>query len=297
MARMSTALDRLFETQRGVVTSAQARECLARRELDRYLASGALHRVWYGIYSRDRPTTTLRLHGLDLLTGSNIAVCLATAAATYGFDTEGTTNLHVINPEGRQLRPSDGLIVHRREGAPLTMVKGRPATTPAWTAIEVARGLRRPRALATLDAALRREACSREDLTRAIRVQAGRRGIITVRELFAIASPLAESPMESEARLVMHDGGLPAPVLQYEIIDLNGRLWRLDFAWPEFRVAAEYDGVEWHTAPEAFRRDRIRTAALQDLRWVVVPIIAADVRREPAQLVKRISSRLNARAA
>ena len=48
--------------------------------------------------------------------------------------------------------------------------------------------------------------------------------------------------MESEARLAMIDGGLPIPELQYEIVDGNGELRRLDFAWPNQRVAAEYDG-------------------------------------------------------
>jgi hypothetical protein len=112
------------------------------------------------------------------------------------------------------------------------MVRGRPATAPAWTAIEVARGLRRPRALATLDAALRSASCSRDELTRMLRLQSGRRGVVNVRELLPLASPLAESPMESEARLVMIDGGLPDPVLQYEVVDLEGNVWRLDFAWP-----------------------------------------------------------------
>ncbi len=140
----------------------------------------------------------------------------------------------MLNPVGQQLRPTRGLVVHRREGAPLTVIAGRPATTAAWTAIEVARGLRRrPRALATLDAALRSGTCGRGELRRMLNRHAGpprhRRG----RELLPLASPLAESPMESEARLVMIDGGLPPPVLQYEIVDLNGETWRFDFAWPE----------------------------------------------------------------
>jgi hypothetical protein len=110
--------------------------------------------------------------------------------------------------------------------------------------------------------------------------------------LLHVASPLAESPMESEARLVMIDGGLPTPVLQYEIVDLQGDLWRLDFAWPEMLVAAEYDGVDWHSGPDAFLRDRRRSAALQDLGWVVVPIVAEDVRRRHAELVRRLEMRL-----
>jgi hypothetical protein len=44
-------------------------------------------------------------------------------------------------------------------------------------------------------------------------------------------------------------------------VDLQGWAWRLDFAWPELRVAAEYDGVDWHS--ELIRRleTRLRTAA------------------------------------
>ncbi len=280
------------------MTSAQLLPFFTRRSLEAQLGCGVLQKVWHGIYGRGEMTTALRLRGLDLAAGTTVATCMGTAASAYGFDTEQRAELHVLSPVGRRLRSTEGLVVHRRAGAPLAVVAGRPATTPEWTAIELARILRRPRALAALDAALRSGTCNRDELTRTLDLHSGRRGVCTARELLTLASPLAESPMESEARLVMLDGGLPPPVLQYEIVDLNGRVWRLDFAWPDYRVAAEYDGVDWHRGPEAFRRDRTRAGALQDLRWVVVPIIAADVRRQPAQLVRRIESRLEcARAA
>jgi hypothetical protein len=289
---VNAELDQLLEAQGGVVTSAQALTYLTRRGLEADLKCGVLQQVWYGIYGRGELTDALRLRGLDLATGTTIAVCLSTAAACYGFDTELDRYLHVLNPVGQQLRPARGLVVHRREGAPLTIVDGRPVTTPAWTAIEVARGLRRGRALATLDAALRSGTCDRGELRRVLKRHARRRGVVAARELLELASPLAESPMESEARLVMIDGGLPPPVLQYEIVDLNGETWRFDFAWPEYRVAAEYDGVDWHSGPAAFHRDRRRGAAVQDLGWVVVPIVAEDVRYRPVELVARIERRL-----
>ncbi|UXA08168.1 hypothetical protein KXD96_08740 [Mycobacterium sp. SMC-2] len=295
---MHPELSMLLDAQGGVVTSAQALRFLSRRGLEAHVNAGALHKVWHGIYGRGRLTTALQLRGLDLATGTSVAACMGTAAAVYGFDTEATPDLHVVEPDGRRLRSADGLVVHRRDGAPLTTVGGRPATAPAWTAIEVARSLRRPRALATLDAALRSGRCGRDEMRRMLTLQSGRRGVVNIRELLPLASALAESPMESEARLVMIDGGLPEPVLQYEVVDLKGNVWRLDFAWPEYRVAAEYDGVDWHSGPEAFRRDRRRGGVLQDLGWVVVPIIAEDVRCRPRELVARIERRLeHARAA
>ncbi|HEX2285486.1 MAG TPA: hypothetical protein VHI10_11820, partial [Mycobacterium sp.] len=107
-----------------------------------------------------------------------------------------------------------------------------------------------------------------------------------------LADGRAESPMESEARLAMIDGGLPMPELQYKIIDGNGELRRLDFAWPEFRVAVEYDGLDWHSGPDAMKRDRRRTAALADVRWVVIAIVFEDVRYRAWEMVARIDREL-----
>ena len=98
--------------------------------------------------------------------------------------------------------------------------------------------------------------------------------------------------MESESRLVFIEGGLPAPVLQYEIIDLHGELWRLDFAWPEAMVAAEYDSMEWHANPDRWQRDRIKAARLADMGWKLVPIVVDDVRRHPVDLVTRVAGLL-----
>ncbi|OPX10941.1 endonuclease domain-containing protein [Mycobacterium sp. AT1] len=283
-------LDDLFNGQAGVATTGQLLTVLSRSQLDTRIQRGDLVKVWPGVYSRVELDTHVRLRGLDLRAGEPVALCLSSAAAAFGFDTEGIDDLHVLNPLGHQLRNSDGLVVHRRDGAPLSEVEGRPVTEPGWTAVEVARGLRRPRALATLDAALRSGTCGRRDLVRAVMKQAGRRGIVNVRDLVPLADAAAESPMESEARLMMVDGGLPKPELQYELVDRSGRLWRLDFAWPSVKLAVEYDGFDWHSDPESFRRDRQKRAALRELDWHVMSIVSDDVRRRPHDTVRQIKS-------
>ncbi|CAA0134655.1 Uncharacterised protein [Mycolicibacterium vanbaalenii] len=285
-------LDELFATQGGVATTAQLLTAYSRSRLDTAIRDGALLKVWPGVYSREEPDILIRLRGLDLRAGGPVAVCLGTAAAAYGFDTQDTTDLHVLTPPGHQLRNSAGLVVHRRDGAPLGTIEGRPATTPEWTAVEVARSLRRPRTLATLDAALRSNTCGRRGLLATAAAQAGRRGIVAVRELIPLADPLAESPMESEARLAMLDGGLPPPVLQHRIIDRNGRTWRLDFAWPDHRLAVEYDGFDWHSDPDQFRRDRQKRAALTEVGWSLLSVVSDDVRRRSRDMVRRIEVEL-----
>jgi hypothetical protein len=260
----------LLEAGGGVATCGQLLEVLSRSQLDLVIDRGELLKVWTGIYTDGELSTSTRLRGLDLRMGTPVAICMATAASAFGFDTEEDDDLHVLTPPRHLLRQSNGLKVHRREGAPLVVIDGRRATSPAWTAVEVARSLSRPRALATLDAALRSGTCNRQDLHMVAVEQFGRRGIVHTRQLIPHASAAAESPMESEARLVMMDHGLPKPELQFEITDLDGRRWRADFAWPDQKLVVEYEGFDFHSSPDDLRRDRAKRNALSDMNWRVM---------------------------
>jgi hypothetical protein len=275
----------------GLATTSQLLTVVSRKRLAGLVKSGTLIRVCHGVYAASEPDVLSTLAALDLVAGQPIVACMGTAAALYGFDTESTYRLHILDP-GVRMRPSPAMMVHQRIGAPLRRAEGRLATAPAWTAIEVARVLRRPRALATLDAALHIGACTRGELDAAIREQRGRRGIVKVRELITYADSRAESPMESEARLLFTDSGLPMPELQYSIIDRHGRLWRVDFAWPQALVLAEYDSVEWHLGRDALLHDRLKTARLQECGWTSIPMTVDDIRGDPVGLVERINSHL-----
>ncbi|MCX2934621.1 hypothetical protein ORI20_30595 [Mycobacterium sp. CVI_P3] len=279
----------------GIATTAQLLTVMTRQQLDVQVRKGELVRVWYGVYARDKPDLLGRLAALDVFLGAPAVASMGTAAALYGFDTENTTTIHVLDP-GIRMRSNADLVVHQRTGAPLQWVASRRATAPAWTAVEVARQLGRPRALATLDAALHSLWCTRGDLERAVHGQRGRRGIAAVRQLLPFADARSESAMESEARLVMIDHGLPTPELQFTIRAPGGRRWRVDFAWPKARVAAEYESVEWHAGRNEMLRDKARFAGVQEVGWTVIPITVDDTRRQPQRLAQRIASHLNRRA-
>jgi very-short-patch-repair endonuclease len=120
---------------------------------------------------------------------------------------------------------------------------------------------------------------------------------VHVRELIPLVNAKAESPMESEARLVMIDHGLPTPTLQFEIVDRSGRTWRVDFAWPDLKVAVEYEGFDFHSSPDDLRRDRQKRAALHELDWTVIGIVVDDVRRRPYEMARLIDFALGRRAA
>lgn len=282
----------ILEKAGGFATTAQLLTVMTRQQLDVQVKNGGLVRVWYGVYAAQEPDLLGRLAALDVFMGGHAVACLGTAAALYGFDTENTVAIHMLDP-GVRMRPTVGLMVHQRVGARLQRVSGRLATAPAWTAVEVARQLRRPRALATLDAALRSMRCARSEIENAVAEQRGRRGIVAARELLPFADGRAESAMESEARLVMIDHGLPLPELQYPIHGHGGEMWRVDFAWPDMRLAAEYESIECHAGPAEMLRDKTRWAKLQELGWTIVPIVVDDVRREPGRLAARIARHLD----
>ncbi len=264
---------------------------MTRQQLDVQVKNGGLVRIWQGIYAAQEPNLLGRLAALDILMEQPAVACMGTAAVLFGFDTENTTAIHILDP-GVRMRPRVGLMVHQRTGAPLRRVANRLATAPAWTAVEIARQLRRPRALATLDAALRAMQCTRSEIESAIKEQRGRRGIVTVRELLPLADGRSESAMETEARLVMIDRGLPRPELQYSIRARDGELWRVDFAWPGALLAAEYESIDWHAGRNEMLRDKIRWGKIQELGWTIIPIIVDDVRREPDRLANRIAAHL-----
>ncbi|SRX82896.1 hypothetical protein MPP7335_04665 [Mycolicibacterium parafortuitum] len=91
--RPMTDLDGLFRDQGGVATTGQLLAYLTRSRLDIEIREGGLIKVWPGVYSRDEPDIPARLRGLDLRAGEPVAICLGTAAAAYGFDTEDTSDI------------------------------------------------------------------------------------------------------------------------------------------------------------------------------------------------------------
>lgn len=292
LRRVNKDAAELIRAGEGLATTAQLLTAMTRQQLEVQVRKGNLIRVWRGVYSVTEPDLLIRLRALDLLIDGHAVACLQTAATLYGFSVEDSGSVHVHDP-GVRLRPTAGLVVHQRRGAPTQLVSSRRATTPAWTAVELAREARRPRALAVLDAALHSSWCAPADLAEAVDRQRGRRGIVKVRNLLPMVHGRAESAMESEARLAMLDGGLPRPELQYLIHGRDGEVWRVDFAWPDARVAAEYESVAWHAGRVEMERDKNRFAGIQDTEWIVIPIVVADVRRSPGRLGERIQRHLD----
>ncbi|HEX2073114.1 MAG TPA: hypothetical protein VHF92_04955 [Geodermatophilus sp.] len=259
----------------------------------RQLRGDTWRRLFHDVYVHSSVPLTheLRVRGAALLlptavvTGRSAAVLWGVELADTGDDVEVT-----LPPGAHQVRLT-GLVTRRAvlDRAQLGRRRGIPVTTPEATALRLASVLPRDLAVAAVDQLV---ATGVVDLAPIRALASGARGpgSARAREVAGLADGLAESPQETRLRLLIGRSSLPTPVAQYRVL-VDGRfVARVDFAWPERRVALEYDGL-WHAEPGQFARDRQRLNRLQDAGWRVIFVTAADLQR-PAELLARIAAAL-----
>lgn len=100
----------------------------------------------------------------------------------------------------------------------------------------------------------------------------------------------SQSILEQRARALLRRAGLPDPVSEFPIPWSVGR--RFDDAYPDARLAIEWDGRRYHGQFQAFEADRLRDreALLHD--WRIVRFTWNDVNNHPQMVVDTIRSLL-----
>lgn len=80
--------------------------------------------------------------------------------------------------------------------------------------------------------------------------------------------------------------------MRHYVLGLQGRWVELDFAYPERRIAMEYDSVEFHRDLRRFHGDRVRAAELALEDWLLLSITS---RRSEAEVVGRVRRAISGR--
>jgi hypothetical protein len=184
---------------------------------------------------------------------------------------------------------------------------GPPVTTGPRTAFDLGRQLPRTEALVAVDALLHRRVLTRAALAGYLDAHPGWPGNAQLREVLALAEPLSESPMETRLRLIVHDAGLPLPAVQHEVHTPVGTstststrtsarrfVARVDLAYPDWRIAIEYEG-DHHRERARFRRDVARLDALRVAGWLVLRFTADDVLRNSGRIAQNIAAAIRER--
>lgn len=240
-----------------------------------------------------------RLAAARLVLRPRATLCCLTAAWVYGADVrrEGDLDVHVSYPPGARTRPRAGVIISQETLGPddVWLVEGVRVTTPVRTAFDCLRLLRDPEGIVVADALTHLGATGLEQVQRYFARQRRLRNLRIGERLLDDVDPRSESPMESRSRVRLIRAGLPRPVCQHEVYDGFGAfVARLDMAWPDAKVAVEYDGA-WHWSSRRYddrRRDRLR-----DLGWTVIVLSADDLASGADAFASRVARALRRAAA
>jgi hypothetical protein len=187
-------------------------------------------------------------------------------------------------------------------------IDGLAVTTLARTVADVACIANFEQAVAVADAALRRTehpiagvprtSLRRNDLLAELVRLSPTHGGAKARAALGFADGLADRPGESVSRVSMFRARLPTPELQVELAGASGRIWTVDFWWPDSNLIGEFDGKWKYTDPEYMngrtphqvlldekdREDDLRAARHGLARW------GWAVATSPARLRDRLSS-------
>src|SRR5699024_2679640 len=89
------------------------------------------------------------------------------------------------------------------------------------------------------------------------------RGAARLRAAVAQARERVWSPQETHMHLMLRDRGWPPPALNHEIVDpATGIVYYVDLAYPQQRIAIEYDGSDHVTDPDRVTHDHHKSTAL-----------------------------------
>ncbi|MFB2599369.1 endonuclease domain-containing protein [Herbiconiux sp. P17] len=241
-----------------------------------------------------------RCRGFALRMPHDAAFSHTTAALLHGIPVpealEHDTTLHVVVPATRRAVGARDIRGHEMHLPSTDVVHrlGLPITTVERTWCDLSAVLDRVALLAAGDRILFHEdpLASRGSLTAAVDLYRARRGIRALRSTLPLLSDRAESPRESQLRLLLLDSGFPAPEVNLVIRDTAGRkVARVDLAYPAWKVAIEYEGDHHRTDQKQWRRDIARTRDLQALGWTVIRVTLADL-IAPAELLATIRHHL-----
>jgi very-short-patch-repair endonuclease len=244
------------------------------------------------------PTLALRSVAAAVLVAGRGVLAGYSAAEVLGAScgpADAPAEVLMLRPGGQSYR-CPGLRVHRDlvDPAETTDIDGRAATNAARTAFDLARWVPAlVEKVVAVDALAYTSGIALDDLARLRLAHPGAWGARHLNTVLRHATTLAESPMETRIRMALWAAGLSPPTLQFEVL-AGGRLRRLDLAYPEVKLAIEYDGEE-HRTQERARRDLEREAALVALGWKILRFDAVTVHRSPAQIARTVAYELRRR--
>lgn len=255
-----------------------------------------LHRPFRGVRSTAVPDTFLataqccaeRMRGYQLFSRT-------TAARLWGLpmrdEWDEDERIDIVVPTGSTPPRSKGIRGARlqRSRVRSRRVKDLPVVDPVTAVFTCAQDLDVAQAIIMLDALLtdaeNYPGLDEEAVPLAARHEVEQRldewgafpGHHVIREALPLAREHVESPKETETRRLLVAHGLPEPAVQHTVV-VGGRvIGRVDLAYPQWKIAIEYDGDGHRTKKSEWRRDIRRQRELEAAGWRIIHLTQDDL--------------------
>lgn len=191
----------------------------------------------------------------------------------------------------RRLRTPDGIVCHQATPGPAVLVREVRLTEHVRTLLDVACTAPLPIALPIIDAAGHLDPWLLDQLAAKADRCGGRRGIARAQRAIRLASPQAESPLETLLRLLIALAGLPAPDIQVPV-RAGRKTYFADLGYREQRLLLEADGRDHHSERKKVVEDMVRHNAMVGAGWRVLRFTWSQVMYQPELVIAAIRQAL-----
>ena len=269
--------------------------------VERRLRSGEWKLLHRGVYVLPgfKDCWRQQLFGAWLAVGPGSVLCRRSSGALLGLEgvVEGPIELFVPNnkkPRGK------GVILSRTTSlatSDVTRFGKLAATTATRTLIDLGSVMTEEQVEIAFECAYRR---GLTDPTRArrrledLRLR-GRKGPATLRRILELRGDEAPAGSTLEVKYVRlaRRGRLPRETRQWRVLDGNGFVARIDFAYPDLLLGIEVGGKGAHVGPAAEQRDSLRHNRLTALGWRMLYFSWDDVVNRSDYVLRCVRTELN----
>jgi hypothetical protein len=242
---------------------------------------------------RDRVRASVLRAGTDAVAAGHTAGRLLGIAGT-----PATGPIWLAVPRGRHPDNRPGVRVMRTIVTPqeIDAIDNIPTTAALRTVLDSARYGDGLAAVCLVESAVRQELVSIGSVREAVAAIRGQRGSVRAATALQRIDLLSESPLETKARLLLLDAGLPYPELQHPPAPGDPRRIDLAYLAPSgsayVGLAIEIDGRESHAREDAFDSDPRRQIAIEEAGWLVRRFTHKHL-QDPAYVVRTVQKALD----
>jgi very-short-patch-repair endonuclease len=209
--------------------------------------------------------------GAYLTIGEPGAVCGPAALAMWEL-AQPPCEPEVLVPSRRRPRHSEIAVVRTRRWRRLDVVKlgGVQITSPMRTLLDCAPRICEEDLEVAVDTAHRKRLIEPGRFSSYLKAAATSRtpsaaDLLSLVQIRTTGSAI-ESPAETLLFRILRRSGLPLPEVQHWVRTRHGRR-RIDFAYPDHKLAIEFDSLGFHDGLRALDRDSTRDNELADIGW------------------------------